>query len=110
MPECICVCFPTRKTDSQSDGNVETRIVTVVKVEQESGNKLLQEDRNIENVQQPNAESERAYRVREPTAIGAKVHVPFAGSHQPLAYTSCDTERHRSKSGSTEKHPGSSRK
>ena len=111
VPECNCVCFPTRKTDSQSSGtcNMETRIVSTVEVEKGNGNRYVQEERDIQNVQQREADSERACRIREPTAVGAKVHVPLAGSHQPLAYTASDTGRHRSRSRSTEKHPGSCR-
>ena len=88
---------------------METRIVSAVKIEKENGNRPVQEDRDFQNVQQREADGERAYHIREPTAIGAKVHVPFAGSHQPLAYTAGDTGRHRSRSRPTEKHPGSRR-
>ena len=88
---------------------METRIVGTVEVEKGNDNKAVQEDRDFQNVQQREADGERAYRIREPTAVGAKVHVPLAGSHQPLAYTTGDIERHRSGSRSTEKHPGSCR-
>ena len=88
---------------------METKIVSAVEVEKGNGNRPLQQDRDFQNVQQREANGEGAYRIREPTAVGAKVHVPLAGSHQPLAYTASDTGRHRSGSKSTEKHPGSCR-
>ena len=49
---------------------------------------------------------ERKSRSREPKPSGSKVHLPLAGSHQPLAYEHSGTEGHRSRSDEMIRHKG----
>ena len=99
LQKCTFIVI-TNYIESQSDESVETRKTVAVEIKRDDRKKFGETHTNYENVKMgpiPHPSEIRA-RVREPKPSGAKMHLPLAGSHQPLAYKQHITEGHRSRS------------